>query len=273
MEKPEGLPDVPGLEDFVAQTRDKDQEPTPPPVKDKADERSDYDRQMLEKFKDPEDMLKYGKEIQGYATKVVEEKKAVEEELARIRQEKEDLEFGSPTYPTQPSQPTTEETPDDYINRTVGERVVIERMKEVFEDEREKNPREFGQRWQAVQGLAHANQKYSAMSQTAKGVRALFKKADEEIAAQYRSAAIRAIEDIPDDLPLEQAERVRTKLSKLLNITPATKTPSPGGYMPETTGASRVEPAPANIDAEIAKAQSEGDVDTVTKLLFKKQLQ
>lgn len=269
MKKTEGLPDVPGLQDFVAQGQDKDPEPTPPPEKDKADDLSDYDRQMLEKFKNPKDMLKYGKEIQGFATKVVEDRKKIEEELAQLKQEKEELEYGQPQ---QFSQPAAEETPDDYINRMVGERVALERMKEVIEEEREKNPKEFVQRWGTVKMLADTNPTYLAMSQTAKGVQKLFKKADEKIAAQYRSAAVRAIEDIPDDLPSEQAAMVKQKLNKLIGITPPTQTPSPGAYMPETTGASRTEPAPPNYDDEIAKAVKDGDVDKVAKLEFEKAL-
>jgi len=81
MTQPNDLPDIEGLGEFLAPNQDKDQEnPTQqPPKEDKADDLSDYDRQMLERLKNPKETLKHIKEIQGFATKLSQEKKTLEE--------------------------------------------------------------------------------------------------------------------------------------------------------------------------------------------------
>jgi len=272
MEKVDGLPDVPGLSDFVkAQDKDQPQDPPKPPQEDKVEELSDYDRQMLERLKNPKDVLKHLKDIQAFTTKLSQDKKTLEAQLAQVQQEKEDLEFGQPApTPAATYQPPQQEyeSQDEYITRMVGERVATERVKEVIEEEYEKNATEFPSRWGMVQMLAR---KYPTKSNSARGVRELFKKADEEMAKQYKSAALRALEDLPDDLPPEQAEKVKAKLRKYMGEEKPQPSPS-GVYMPETTGATRTEPRPANFDDEIAKATAEGNADKVAELTFKKVL-
>lgn len=188
-EETNGLPLVEGLADFVqanSDTQDKD------PVTDETqnlDEQGNTNTAPIEEnaddvdwgqFKNPKNLLKSYKEIQGFTTRVSQENKQLKEELERIREEKEIARLS-----TQPIQQTGGKTfeelfienPEQAISIKAAQMANTQRIAEILEDEETSNPEEFNERIAYVKMFA-GNQQYAALSNSPKGVKKLFSLAD-----------------------------------------------------------------------------------------------
>jgi len=152
-------------------------------------------------YKTPEDLAKGYKEIQGYATKVSQEKKELEKQLEAMRNEfaslKEQMEFRQePVQPQMPNDPDFEtrllENPNETIAQLVSQQVATQRIAETLEEIQETDPETFNERYGYVSMLAQ-NPQYQPYLKTAKGVKRLFKIADEQLENRLKNQAMKSI--------------------------------------------------------------------------------
>lgn len=284
-----GLPDVKGLEDFVRSTvpdlQDKGTVATTP--KPDAQQNAQSQNQPpaeeldLAQFKNPKDMLKSYKEIQGAFTRVAQENKTFTERenalKAEVQAMREQMEMISLQNQRQPVQQPTQDFDEMFIqnprqavevlaDRKATEKVMQARVMEVLEEENIKNPSEFNERYQYVQALSR---QYPQLVTSAPGVRKLFQMADKFRVDDVKKNAARAISS------LFGTEVDMEKLKVLLQKAPANSNNPNLAYMPDSGGTvsrSGSEPANVNFDQKISEAVGKGDVDSVLSGLFQKQL-
>ena len=231
------------------------------PVGEKVNE---YDEQMLKNLANPKEALKHFKEIQGFASRVSNEKKALEEENAAIKeqlaQHEEAIKFGQPVAPYVPGgsgAPSQGYYTEDDLEKWATTREI----KKVASKERIKDIKAFPQRWGMVLQLG---QEFPHLTYSGEGVEELFKKADVRLKDTTRDMAFAA---------LDQPE-MQEKIREIVSGKPAT-VPSPGAYMPDSTTSTRTGPTQTkkkDYDAEIKEAKSRGDYNKVSELVIEKQL-
>ena len=278
MSEQDSLPDVDGLADFVKANSDiQDKGPdqnAQQPVQTQATEELD-----LAQFKNPKDMLKSYKEIQGAFTKVSQEnktfserEKALQDEVRAMREQMEmiSLQQRPPQQPQQDFDEMFIQNPRQAVevlaDRKASEKVMQARVIEVLEEENLRNPSEFNERYQYVQALSR---QYPNLVTSAPGVRKLFQLADKVRVDDAKKNAARAVSLLfGQDVDME-------KLKKLIQKSPMADQNNPNlAYMPDSGGSNRSgsEPSNVNYDVKMTEAAGKGDVDSVLSNLFQKAL-
>ena len=265
-----GLPDVDlsgVVSDLESQHQDKEPAATKAP-----------DTELdLGQFKNPKDLLKSYKEIQGAFTRVTQENKATKEELAALRAEaaalKEQQELARYSNPSSQGTPKKfddawMDDPEQAIAQKVAEQVNLARIQDVLEQEDFKDHASFQERYSYVNMLSQ-NPQYAHLSRTAGGVKKLFEIGDKLRTEQLKKSAGIALESIfGEPLGPEEINRLKTlvKGSKT-----STQTPNTNAYMPDIdtstmTGAEQNQKP--SYDTKMTEAVKKGDVDGTIDALF-----
>lgn len=274
MPEADGLPDVEGLAQFVADSSDTDkgtsqpiEPPTQedlPPVTEKA-EITD-----LAQFKNPKDMLKSYKEIQSFTTKVSQENKALKEQLAQYQESLEIQRLQAiPQAQTQQTKKFDEqfiEDPEKAVEFAVERKLQTARVADVLEQEESKNPQEFQERYAYAMRL---RQYYPALARSPQGVSKLFDLADRYRTEEMKKNAERSIKLLlGEDADIEKFRRLVAKEQQ------AAPQNNNNAYMPDTSTGIRTEPGKHQNahEAQISSATEKGDIDGVIQGIFKRQL-
>lgn len=228
-----------------------------------------------------ETKLQSYKAIQGMATQKSQENKALKEELATIKREKE---LGDQTSFVPGDQTTGHiggdgETFDPYNEESFdarAARVATEgRIQEVLAEEDLANPGEFQERYGYVKLLGA---RYPNLTRSAAGIKKLFQEADKLRVENVKKSADKAMAHL---FGRELTEEDKTKLRGIIGEedTPTqtdTTTKSNAGYMPDSTSSVRtgqdISTKP-NLATEIEEAKKAGDHLRVTELLMQQALE
>jgi hypothetical protein len=219
----------------------------------------------LGQFKNPKDVLKSYKEIQGAFTRTTQENKSVKEENAKL---KEQLELANMTANYQAPMPTGNETQDETV-KTFN----VLRIAEILEEKNDENPSDFQERYAYAQMVAR---QYPNLSTTPKGVKKLFELGDKLRIEKTRQTAGKALETIFGE-PLGEEEIARLKsLVKGGKTSDQPANKQTNAYMPDTSTSTRkgsqLPDQNQNLENDIRQAADQGDIDGTIAALFKKQL-
>lgn len=281
-----GLPNVQGLEqlDGVSEmVTDKVQpEVTQQVPQNVAKAEAETDEIGLEQFKNPKDLLKSYKEIQGFVTRMAQENKALKDNLAKIQEQQELMRFQqmpqqNPRTAAQPQKDFDSmfiENPQMAVasvaSQTVQQQMLQARIAEALEEEHIKNPSEYQERFSYAQQLSN---QYPQLTQSAPGIRKLFEMADKYRKEDYQKkgmAFVKAV--IGEDADFEKFKALLAK-DESGGIT----TNNNRAYMPDTSNSSRsrtgTEAQKPTFDTEIQAGVAKGDVDSVIANVFKRALQ
>ena len=281
-----GLPNVTGLESLVSEDNlEPSDKGTPAPetapetvtvTAPEKPSKTAQPRNELGQFKTSDDLLKGYKEIQGAFTRMAQEKKQTEEQLAQLQEQLDLMRYRQPVV-TQQAPPQGKnfdsqfiENPEQAVTtiaqQTVRQQIHTARLAEVLEDEQAKNPQEYQER------LAYAtqlSQQYPQLAVSAPGVKKLFEMADKYRKVEYQKRGmefVRAV--VGEDVDFE-------KFKSLVKKDQSAQTQQiNNAYMPDTTTSNRTgtEPDKTNAhEAEIQNAVNKGDIDGVLNGLFRKQ--
>lgn len=269
-----GLPDV-DLDKVVADLESQNQDKEP---ETSAQEPKELD---LGQFRNPKDLLKSYKEVQGAFTRVTQENKtlkqqmeeaqALKEELARLKEQQELSTYQAPVAPTSNKSfdDVWMENPEDAIKQKVMEHVNTTRIEEVLQEEDMKNHEEFQERYAYANMLAQ-NPQYAHLSRTAAGVKKLFEVGDKLRVERLKANSRKSLEYVFGE-PVTDEE-----LAKLKGLVKGTGTKqttnNSDAYMPETststmTGADQDQRP--DTSARVSEAARKGDVDGVIDEMFK----
>jgi len=255
------------VNDIQAQQADKE------PVKEPTQQQTTQDLD-LGQFKNPKDLLKSYKEIQGAFTRITQEKKASEQKMKELEEQLELLKnnpaqqvYPPPQVPQKAFDQQFMENPEAAIVQQISKVVATQRIAEVLEEEADKNKPEFQERYAYAQMVAR---EYPNLSQSAQGVKKLFQLGDKLRTEQLKKSAGKALESIfGEPLAEEEINRLRTlvkgdKQAQKLNNTS-------NAYMPDTStsirsGATTDQSRDASL--EINESIRKGDVDGVLKAKF-----
>jgi hypothetical protein len=229
-------------------------------------------------FKNPKDLLKSYKEIQGFTTRVSQENKQLKDELQKLKEESELRQFQVP----QRQQPQTPkdfeqlfvENPEQAIEYKAAQIANTQRIAEVLEEKEMENPPEFQKRYAYVQMLAR-NPQYQPLSNSPRGVKKLFELADKARKDDLRNGAHESLKELfGEDVDLD-------KFKALIKKDQATSTTNPptnplNAYMPQTGMSTRTG---ADADAQLSELErlkqeaiKTGDVQKVAGVLLKQAL-
>ncbi len=271
-----GLPDVKGLENLagVSDSVTPDKVQVQPALPQDEPVKSEKPRNELGQFKSSEDLSKAYKELQGFATRTAQENKAFKEEMASLRENMELLKYSRPVQPPPQQQPGKDfdsmfiENPQQAVAKVASQEVQRQmqtiRIAEVLDEEHDKNPQEYQERF------AYANQlgnQYPQLTSTSAGVKKLFKMADESRKVDYQKrgmAFVKAV--IGEDVDFESFK------AALRKDKPPQAIHTNNAYMPDTTTSNRTGPETEKItshEAEIQAAVKKGDIDAVLNAQFK----
>jgi hypothetical protein len=286
----QGLPDVAGLEALVsaddipgsnqapskqaelgkqeiAQKPEQTQAQTPAATADK----EEFD---LAQFKNPKELLKGYKEVQGAFTRTTQENKALKDEIAQIKEQMELMQFSR--QPQQQAIPQQQKDFDQMFienpqaavealaQRKAQSMIVQSKIQDVLEEENLKNPAEFHERYQYVSALAR---QYPQLVTSQAGVRKLFQLADKTREDHQRKQAYDLVTKVfGQDVDLE-------KFKQLVKRDQTGQTQSTNAYMPDTSSGGRNIPESnaVNAEDEVSAAVKKGDPDKVIAALFKQQ--
>ena len=281
----QGLPDVDlsAVEADLLKNQDKGQQQDVSPQQtaqapSHEDKVSEYDDQMLEKFKNPKEVLKQWKEIQAFTTKTAQEKKEADLKIQQLEQKIAEMEMMPPPQYGggyhQPQQQDEYEDPDiaRMVERKAMQIYSTMSIREVLDQEYSSNPTDFAERYQYVQMLGSQPQ-YAHLANSGQGVKKLFEKADEKRTEHIKKTAEKAVKlYLGDDIDVERLKQLLKKDKE-----PGLPDGSDTGFMPDTT-TSTTRTATAQKQAKgydqlIEEKVKAGDADAVTALLFKKQLE
>jgi len=264
----DGLPDVDlhsVVDDLAKQEKDT---PTGEMNRPKSDEVLD-----LGQFKNPKDLLKSYKEVQGAFTNVTQSIKEKEAEIQRLQEELELSRGAQHPYqdPVVNQNYNSYEDPELTVARQVNQTLIAN----VLRKEESKNRNEFHERYAYVQMLA---KQYPHLAQTPDGVETLFEKSDRVREERMKVASQRALESVFGQ-PLNEGQL--KKLKETIGITESTKTETQqtnalDAYMPDTSSASRNRTGLDNqkdYDSKITEAAEKGDIDATLQNVFDKALQ
>lgn len=275
----QGIPDVQGLEDFVAsEIQDKSPDPVvqQPEVKEPEQQTPTEEQFDLAQFKTPKDLLKGYKEVQGAFTRTTQENKALKEQMQQMEQavqEQMELMRLSQMRP-QPQAPPVEDFDQQFIAdprkavETLAERkaqalLMQSKVQDVLEEENLKNPNEFGERYQYAKMVA---QQYPQLATSTAGVKKLFQMGDKFREEQQKRQAYNLVAKVfGDDVDME-------KFKKLIQKDTGQITQTNNAYMPDSiSGRNKSEPAPFNAEMEISEGIKKGDPDAVLSALFRQK--
>ena len=243
-------------------------------------------KQDLGQFKNPEDMLKSYKEIQGAFTKTTQENKELRERLEKLEEERENSRYVPPRQNYQASTPDMDENFDDLI--VENPRKAIEnvnaatyqkmRIAEVLEEIQYENPDNFQHRYNYAQSLSQ-NPQYAHLANSPVGVKKLFELGDKLMEQEAKKNASKTLEAILGE-PVD--EQKIAKLREALGTgkqtqTQQTNTQLGNVYMPDTSdtyqaGRDAKVDRKKDFDTKIKEATAEGDVDGVIAAAFGKAL-
>jgi len=269
-EDTKGIPDVPGLQQFVEATMETGQSV----AKTEAKVETPKAQPDLAQFKTPEDLLKAYKEIQGAFTRTSQENKALKDQFetlsAQMREQQELSRFSQ----RPPVQPTAQQDFDQmFINnpeqavvskaqQVVAGQILQARVQEALEEEELKNPAEFQERYYFAK---LASQRYPQLVTSKAGVKKLFEIADKVRVEESKKQAMTAVKRLfGEDIDIE-------KFSKLIKRDAQTNDNNGIAYMPDTTSSSRTGAESGQgvpQSQAIHEAVNKGDVDTVLKQMF-----
>ena len=278
-----GLPDVKGLESFLANSQDKGAaaavksggEPNKQDDPNKQNPPAKADDLDLGQFKNPKDLLKAYKEIQGFSTRVAQERKQMEDQIAQMKEQMELMKLNATPPPVyqQSRLPqgkdfdsTFIENPQAAIAQVVSTETRKAILAEVLAEENEKNPSEFHERYAYAMQARNA---YPNLVNSAAGVRTLFKLADKMRQEDLKRNAQRSIGMLlGDDVDLE---KLKTLIKK--DGAPAANTNQNNlAYMPDGTLSHRNGANDGTVKDELKAAQKaaaeKGDVDGVLATIF-----
>lgn len=268
------LPDVDraALTAMVDQREDKGQDAMPEVQEPTTttDGEPDFD---LAQFKNPKDLLKSYKEIQGVFTKASQENKTLKEQLASLN---ERLELASlqaaptVTHQTKSFDEMFVENPQQAIDVAVEQKMHFARIADVLESEEGKNPEEFQERYAVAM---HLKQSYPQLTQSAAGVKKLFELGDKLRIANARKNADRIIKmTFGEDIDIA---KFRDLIKKDGTPDQTPKINKNLAYMPDTSGnriRTGTDTGRNTIDTHINDAAEKGDIDSVITNVFKKAL-
>lgn len=229
-------------------------------------------------FKNPKDLLKSYKEIQGFTTRVSQENKQLKEELQRLKEDAELRQFQVPQQAQPQQQKNFEqlfvENPEQAIELKAAQIANTQRIAEVLEEKEMENPAEFHKRFAYVKMLSQ-NPQYRPLSDTPRGVRKLFEIADKARKDDLRNGAQESLKELlGEDVDLEKFKAL-IKKDQATQITNPPANPL-NAYMPQTGMSTRTG---ADTDAqlsELERAKQEavktGDVQKVAGVLLKQAL-
>lgn len=265
-----GIPDVAGLDAFV-QANVEQPVVEEKPVQPKAEVKENFD---LGQFKNPKDLLKSYKEIQGYTTKVAQENKALQEQLAQIQEQMRlmSMNYQQPQAPQAPAQDfdtqfinNPKQAIDNVVNQKVAETIRTMTVQDVLVEENAKNPQEFNERYAFAM---QARQMYPHLVNSGAGVRMLFQVGDKMRTDAMKRNAEKSVKMLfGEDVDFQKFSALVKKDQQ-----PDNNQGKDLAYMPDSTGAFRTgtESGQVNFDKSISDAVGKGDVDTVLDGIFKK---
>lgn len=223
-------------------------------------------KQDLAQFKTPEDLLKGYKELQGAYTRASQKNKELD---AKIKDIEERMVLSQ-------QQPVQQENPaqfnDQYLENphaAVQAAVLRQRIQETLEEEQEKNPQEFMDRYGFAQRVIS---QYPQLAQSGRGVAKAFQLGDKLRKDALKQSTSMALESVFGG-PLSDEEI--TRLQKLIkgdkDLTQI-KTNLNDAYMPDTSTSTRQSSTTERkVDSKsvIAEKVDKGDVDGVLSEMFR----
>lgn len=249
-EQVNGLPVIEGLADFVksdpeinqdkaqdnneVQAQDSQVEAAPVTTQDNAED-IDWGN-----FKNPKDLLKSYKEIQGFTTRVSQENKQLKEEVQRIREERELAQLASQAPAPQMNSKSFEElfleNPEQAIAIKASQMANTQRITEILEEEETAKPEEFNERMAYVKMLANQKQ-YEPLSNSPKGVKKLFQLADNYRKTVTEKKAYESLKMLfGEDVDIGKLKDLVKKDGVITNQTQTNAQANTNAYMPEVTG-------------------------------------
>ena len=221
----------------------------------------------LAQFKNPQELLKAYKELQGAFTRTSQENKLLKQMEAELQEMKERMKLtqASQVPPQMPG--NFEEQYLDNPQQAIQEAVLFSRITEVLEDEQEKIPEEFQERYAYAQRVVT---QYPNLSKSARGIKKAFELGDKLRKDMLKQSTSMALESVfGEPLSDEEITRLR-KLVKGDKVVNETKSNS-NAYMPDTSTSTRKSDTRSEPDADdkIRSAAKKGDVDGVLNTMFR----
>jgi hypothetical protein len=288
----QGLPGVAGLEALVTaddipgsnqapskqaesgtQATQQKTEPTQAQTPAATADREEFD---LAQFKNPKELLKGYKEVQGAFTRTTQENKALKDKLAQIEEHLELMKLSQQRPPVQQAMPQQQKDFDQMFienpqaavealaQRKAQSMIVQSKIQDVLEEESLKNPGEFQERYQYVSALAR---QYPQLVASQAGVRKLFQLADKTRADHQKKQAYHIVSQVfGQDVDME-------KFRKLVQRDQTGQTQTTNAYMPDSSSGGRNIPESnaENAEDEVSAAVKKGDPDKVIAALFRQQ--
>ncbi len=241
---------------------------------------SGEEQRYLAQFKNPKDLLKSYKEIQGAFTRISQSEKAKEKELQELKEQMNIMRLGSQTPPMRqfdkPINQAIFEQPGEVITAIAQQEAVKIRIAEVLEEEHLKDPNDFQERYAIVNSLSQ-NPQYVQLCRSGQGVKQLFKIADKFREDRTRVNARRALEGIFGE-PVDDEAIARLKETvirkKPTDNKQSNRAPLGNAYMPDVSMSNRsgADSENPNFDATIEENRKKGDIDGTIKSVFAKAL-
>ena len=291
----EGLPNVEGLTEFVADDQTSDKGTPAPQTEQTQHEEQPQANQTpqatagpeelnLEQFKNPKDILKSYKEIQGFTTRVAQENKQLKEQLASIQENMELMRLQQPP-PVAQQRPQAQQKDFDSLfienpqqavaavaSKAVQQQMHKAMLAQVLDEEYGKNPNDYDDRF------AYANrisQQYPQLLASPVGVRKLFQMADKYRVADYQQKGMAYVRALAGGQDVDY-DKFISLIKKDQTGQPAAQTNQiNNAYMPDnSTSSNRSGPESGkqtSHEAEIQSAVKKGDPDAVIASLFKER--
>ncbi|MFA5340196.1 MAG: hypothetical protein WC332_00320 [Clostridia bacterium] len=274
----QGIPDVQGLDALVSETQESTPTQNQPEVKETKTEQSvqtPTEELDLAQFKNPKELLKGYKEIQGTFTRTSQENKTLKEQLAQMNEQIELMRMSQTRPPVQ--QPQQKDFDQMFLENpqaaveSLAERkaqalMTQSKIQDVLEEENLKEPNEFTERYAYAKLVS---QQYPQLVTSTAGVRKLFQLGDKLRAENQKTQAFKAVKAVfGEDVDFEKFKQLIKKDSS-----PESKNIN-NAYMPDTSnshGNQSESNTGHNADAEISAAVSKGDPDGVIAAIFKQQ--
>lgn len=272
----QGIPDVQGLEALVSDNQESTptQQKQEVQVENKTEQSNQTPKEELNlaQFKNPEELLKGYKEVQGAFTRTSQDNKTLKEQLAQMNEQIELMRMSQTRQPVQ--QPQQKDFDQQFLENpqaaveSLAERkaqnlMLQSKIQDVLEEENLKEPNEFTERYAYAKMVS---QQYPQLVTSTAGVRKLFQLGDKLRAEQQKARAFQAVKAVfGEDVDLEKFKQLIKKDSTGSNNTN-------NAYMPDISNSvgNRTEANTGNnADAEIKEAVSKGDPDAVIRGLFK----
>lgn len=220
----------------------------------------------LGQFKTPDDLLKGYKEVQGFATRLSQDNKALKEQLAQMNELKEQLELARLNQTDFQPQSQQQESPNIQDYRVL-------RISEVLEEEQMKNSQDFFERYNFAQQVT---QQYPRLAKSAIGVKKAFELGDKLRSDTLKKQGAKYMESL-FGRPLNEKEiaKLKTLVLEDQSIQNTPQTNITNAYMPETSTSTRTgfdQNQQPIFDRQIKESADKGDVEGTIKSIFQKVL-